>query len=94
MAPGDDAGVSFWAASGCSPAEAFSGPCFSDGSCARREFAELRRVAWAVAAVRDRRVVAVLKGPVWRALPQSSPTAEAVALAALAQVAAEDLTLT
>ena len=68
--------------------EAFScGIAFSDGSCTRPFHPALARASWAAGAIdNDGNLIGVAHGPVWRNLPQTSPTAEVVGMAAVAQL--------
>ena len=74
-----------------------SGVAFSDGSCTKPFHPALARAAWAAGTIdRDGNIIGVAHGPVWRSLPQTSPTAEVVGMAAVVQLVppgTQDLTM-
>ena len=87
--PLDEGGLHYWSALGLPREQAFSGKVFVDGSCSKEADPNLNRAGWAITKLSENGdLEAVLSGPVWFGLPQTSPAAEFIALAALGQVAA------
>ena len=86
--------MEFWSKDGKCRSQAFFGEVFSDGSCSKSKFPGHSRASWALIKLDEHlEVSAYLLGTVWSSLPQTSPVAEFVAAAALAQVAAPDTRL-
>ena len=64
-----------------------SGLAFSDGNCSKPFHPTLGRASWAAGSVDTTgKLIGVSVGPVWKQLAQTSPPAELVALAAVAQL--------
>ena len=90
-----DGGVHFWCRDPTVDRHAvFSGKVYSDGSCLKHHLPEGTRAAWAIVTIdNEGELFAVLSGPVWCSLVQSSPAGEHAAAAALSQVVAGETTL-
>ena len=64
-----------------------SGTGFTDGGCTKPFHPSLARASWAAGSVDEEgNLIGVATGPVWRNLPQTSPSAEVVGMAAAAQL--------